>query len=313
MLNALRRRLAVLAGTGLLVATAAMLGAAAPASAAGELELSLDGRTWSTSLNSGIFPPGQTLVPGSTLDGTFFVRNATAGPAWIRIGVSELTVTSPDLAVAMSLSTVGTTSDAASGSTSRLNGEDIVCNDFLVRSTPLPAGGIIRVDASLSFRQTVAGTTAQDASASIAFIAELSDVDLNTVGTPLCTGSMTVGPVTSSTGGTSQSGGSGNGPGPAGQPGGGGTSGGGSGTGTGSTNGTQGGTSGSGGSGAPTAPGGSGGARAEAFGTVNGGVLQIGVEDMPFNTMRGYEEYAILVLVGAALAGAIARLTAQRH
>ncbi|HWL01417.1 MAG TPA: hypothetical protein VNQ52_03485, partial [Microbacteriaceae bacterium] len=128
------------------------LGLAAPANAVtGGIELSLNGVNWGSSLQGSVFPAGQSLVPGSRIHGTFFVRNATDEPAWVRVGVSDLTVTSMDFALAMNMSTVGTTTDGASGSSSKVGADDIVCSDFLNRATPLPSGGVVRIDAEMWF------------------------------------------------------------------------------------------------------------------------------------------------------------------
>lgn len=305
MLTVRARAIAALPVAGALAAIMALV-PAAPASADEELQLSLNGTTWLTTLNSPVFPAGVSLVPGSTLDGTFFVRNASTSPAWVRVGVAELVVTSQELALSMNMTTIGTTSDNASGSTSRLSAGDIVCNDFLARSTPLPPGGIVRVDASLSFRADVAGTTAQNEAARVAFIAELSEVDLNALNQPLCTGTVQIGPVDETPD-----------PAPPDVPA----------TGTGGGPGTSGGgTGGSGGTGgAGASGGGTGGTSAfgpPATGSISGGTFEVddgsrpyaGVgTDMRINTVQWWDEYAILVLIGAALAGAIARFTAQRR
>ena len=103
-----------------------------PAEAADGLQLSLDGQTWSANLGASVFPRGVSLVPGSSINGTFYVKNATASPAWVRVGVSHLVVTSADLALSMNMTTVGTTSDSASGATSRLNADDMVCTLSLI-------------------------------------------------------------------------------------------------------------------------------------------------------------------------------------
>jgi len=280
-----------------------------PAAAAGELQLSLDGTSWSSTLGAPVFRGGDALVPGSSIDGALFVRNATAEPAWVRVGVSGLTVTSAEFAVSMSLTTIGTTTDNASGSTSRLSAGDILCNDFLRRSAPIPAGGIVRIDASLSFSANVGGTTAQNEAAAVAFIAELSDVDLNALGVPLCSNEMIVGPVEGGPGGTRGPGGSG-GPGPAE-----GSSGGGHGGGTPAAGSSAAAAGGSGGGGGASA-GSVGGGGATVTESIDGGTLGIGAvasAETPFNTVQWWEEYAILVLLGATLIGAIAALQAQRQ
>ena len=276
----------------------------------GGVELSLNGVSWGSSLSGSVFPAGQSLVPGSRLDGTFFVRNGTNEAAWVRVGVANLTVTSMDFALAMNLSTVGTTNDGASGSSSKVGADDIVCSDFLERDTPIPPGGVVRIDASLWFRPDISGTTAQNEAAQVAFIAELSEVDLNTLGKPLCTNTLTIGPVDPSTGG-------------------GGTGGGGTGGGSGGTTPTDG-TSGSGGGilgaggGTSAGTGGTSGTVGGATtGSIAGGAFEFGWggprpftdldENLAFNTVQWWEEYAIFVLIGAAVAGAFARIYVQRR
>jgi len=273
----------------------------------GGVELSLDGASWGSSISGSVFPAGQSLVPGSRIHGTFFVRNATDEPAWVRVGVSDLTVTSMDFALAMNMSTVGTTTDGASGSSSKVGADDIVCSDFLNRATPLPSGGVVRIDAEMWFRPDVTGTTAQNEAAQVAFIAELSEVDLNAIGSPLCTNTLTIGPVDPSNGGGT--GGSGGSSGTT--PSDGGTTGGGAGPGTGT---------GGAGTGPGTTPGASG---ASSTGSIAGGAFEFGWggprpfadldENLAFNTVQWWEEYAIFVLIGAAVAGAFARIYVQRR
>ncbi|HWL01781.1 MAG TPA: hypothetical protein VNQ52_05335 [Microbacteriaceae bacterium] len=299
-----RARRIASAATVAAIAATLTLGAAAPAQAVtGGVELSLNGVSWSSSLNGSVFPAGQSLVPGSRISGTFFVRNGTNEAAWVRVGVSNMTVTSMDFALAMNLSTVGTTNDGASGSSSKVGADDIVCSDFLNRDTPLAPGGVVRVDASLWFRPDVTGTTAQNEAAQVAFIAELAEVDLNTLGQPLCTNTLTIGPVTPAPPG----------PTPGGDPGGGGTGTGpadlgGAGTGTGSGAGTT---------GQSSTPG------AGSTGSIAGGSFEFGWggprpftdldANLAFNTVQWWEEYAIFVLIGAAVAGAFARIYVQRR
>jgi len=286
-----RAAIAAVLGAGAL----AIGGAATPANAADELQLSNDGSTWSSTLGSDVFAQSRSLIPGSTVDGTFFVRNATTSPAWIRVGVSELTVTSEDLALSLRLSAAGSTGSGPGAATS-LTGAGIVCSDFLVRSTPVPPGGVIRVDASLAMRSSVSGDTAQAQAARLEFVAEISDVDLNALDVPLCDATMTIDPSLSSSPGSPGSPGSG-----------------GDGTQTGETT--------------ETTESGSPGTRptsgiATALAAISGGSLDIGGvsrpleatnADLPYNSVHWYEEYAILVLIGAAAAGAIARFSAQRR
>jgi len=290
------------------IAPAVGLGAAPPANAVtGGIELSLNGISWGSSLSGSVFPSGQSLVPGSRLEGTFYIRNATNEAAWVRVGVANMTVTSMDFALAMNLSTVGTTNDGASGSSSKAGADGIVCSDLLNRDTPLPAGGVVRIDTELWFRPDVTGTTAQNEAAQVAFIAELSEVDLNAIGQPLCTNTLVVGPVDPSAGGGGSSGGGSSGTTPT--------------DGTGSGSGAIGTGSGSGaGIGTGTA---SGSAGASTTSSIAGGAFEFGWggprpltdldENLAFNTVQWWEEYAIFVLLGAAVAGAFARIYVQRR
>ncbi len=306
--RAIRGGLAVVLAAGFALAGGLVtsLGGASPAAAADDsgVQLSSDGVHWSGSLSGNVLPLGQTLVPGDTLDGRFYVKNDRSEPAYLRVGLSDLTVTDWSLAQALTLTLTGTTSAGASGSSAAFSGSGIVCSDLLRRDQPIAPGAIVLVSASLRFRSTTSGTDAQGALASLGFIAELSDIDLNATGTPMCDGQIAVGPVDPGSGGSGDGGGS-------------------SGNGGGGSDGS--GTDGAGGStdstGVRSGSGSDTGAGATAtppdIGTAPG---RIGFADgggqalvAPANTMRLYEEYAILVLLCAALAGMLLRLGAQRR
>lgn len=291
----------VLAGAA--IAIGAALAPAAPARAETALLFSFDGVSWSPSLRGSVFPTDQVLVPGDSIRGTFFVRNATSESRWIRVGLSQLIVTHEDLADSMEFTAVGSTFNGASGGTSTLGADGLVCTDLLDRTSPLPGGAIVRVDTTLGFRASVSGTTAQDEGAELHFIAELSEIDMNAAGAPLCDGSLTIGPI----GTRSHPGGGSGDPGSDGGTGGSGSSGG---------SGRSGGDSGEA-SGAPSGP-----IAAPTTGSIGGGALLLEPSDggdggtgsrAGYNTVQWWEEYAILVLLGAALAGATTRLAAQRR
>lgn len=290
---------------GLLGALAVALLPAAPASAAssGDVLLSVDGASWSTSLDADVFQTAGALVPGDVVRGTFYVKNGRDSPAYLRLGLSALTVTSWDLAQALNLTTIGTTSDGASGSAASFAGPDVVCTDLLHRADPIQPGGVVLVTADLRFRSTTSATEAQGEIARIGFIAELSDIDLSTTGTRLCTGALTIGPVAPTGRGATGPGGSGDG------------SAGGSGDSSSTVP-----------SGGGSTPGDTGGAqpepdRAETVGGTPAtgsasGVISAGDPMDPAgigNTVRWWEEYAILVLIGAAMVGMLLRLGVQRR
>ena len=285
------------------------LGTASPAAAVDDgLLLSPDGSTWYTSLSGSVFAADGTLVPGDTLHGRFYIMNNRDEAAYVRVGLSALTVTTFELAQQLTLTTVGTTASSASGSTVPLAAPDAVCSDFIGGGTRLAPHGIMLVSADLRFKATTPGVTAQGELAEIAFITQLSDIDLDATATPLCTGSLTIGtPAIGPDGGRL-----GGDPGSAVTPGGGTGSGGGPGTagaaGTASD-------AGGGGTGS-TADGASGGG-----GTLTGSasdLIAVGPEtgdDLPewANSARRWEEYAILIPLGAAIAGLGARMAAARR
>lgn len=77
-------RLAAAAAAVLATAGSALVGAAR-ASAAGELGLSWDGRTWQPDLTGPIFHSPQRWVPGDSASGRFYVRNQSADPASLAV------------------------------------------------------------------------------------------------------------------------------------------------------------------------------------------------------------------------------------
>ena len=287
-------------------ATLAATSAAASADDAGVL-LSTDGVHWTGRLSANVFDTSKPLVPGDTLSGSFYVKNGRDAPAWLRVGLSTVTVTDWSLAQAINITTVGTTSSDSSGTSASLAGTGAVCSDLLRRDSPIPAGGVVLVSMDLRFRSTVSGTDGQGHLAKIGFVVELSDLDLNTTDTPLCSGSVQVGAVD---------------PAEVGAPGGSGVSTPGGGTDGDPTRPASGGSAGGDGTAASGTDSASGGARDSsgtigadsATGTADGAIAYGGGARLVLpDTVREYEEYAILVLLGAALAGMILRLVAQRR
>ncbi|NUU17992.1 hypothetical protein HP550_12100 [Cellulomonas humilata] len=62
---------------------------AAPAQAAGELELSLDGVSWSTTLAADLFAGAGLIVPGDVLESDLWVRNASGDRARVELDVAD--------------------------------------------------------------------------------------------------------------------------------------------------------------------------------------------------------------------------------
>lgn len=288
------------------IAAAALTGALAggePAHAAaideGPLQFSSDGKTWTQILSAPIYSPDTKLIPGSETTGTFYVRNNSAEPAWLRVGLSKLTVSSLDFAIAMNMTTVATTPGGAAGSTQNL-GAGPVCFDFLELPQPISPYGIARIDASLWFRTTIEGTTAQQAGAAVSYIVQLSSADADRPTDLLCdpAGRFRIGDPTQPDDEVGRGGITGDPP-----------------AGPGSLTGPSsgGGPGGSSGNGGGAAGGGTnnGWSALLTGGEVLGTTLDAGSEFS--NTVRRDEEYVILVLLGASIAGALVRLSAERR
>ena len=82
---------------GALVALALTVATAPPARAAGEIALSLDGRTWHQHLTTPLFDPGFRWVPGDQQERTFWVRNQGPTAAFLQI---QLQTADPDALLA---------------------------------------------------------------------------------------------------------------------------------------------------------------------------------------------------------------------
>ncbi|WP_218917041.1 hypothetical protein, partial [Cellulomonas massiliensis] len=68
-----------------LVALAALLGVAPPAAADGGVEVSPDGRTWSTRLDGSLLVGADAMVPGDVATGDLWVRNGSDVEARVRV------------------------------------------------------------------------------------------------------------------------------------------------------------------------------------------------------------------------------------
>src|SRR5699024_7111478 len=119
---------ALLVGLGAVAALAVGPLPSAPAAhaASGDILISRDGVTWSNTLSTDIFDTSRMLVPGDTLEGSFYVKNAHSFPAYLRVGLSALSVTNWELANALSLTTIGTGPRGASGSAAAFSGSGVV-------------------------------------------------------------------------------------------------------------------------------------------------------------------------------------------
>ncbi len=127
------------------LAAGLVLGSASAASAAGVVEVSTDGSTWSSSLSSPLFTTTPQLVPMTSQSATFWVRNSAADAAYLRLTVENLNWTGSHYASALSVAasvpgTAGTPLELASAS-----GCAVLLDGIL-----LGAGQAVKVTATLA-------------------------------------------------------------------------------------------------------------------------------------------------------------------
>ena len=87
------------------LAAGLVLGSASAASAAGVVELSSDGSSWSSSLGSPLFSATPQLVPMSSATATFWVRNTAPDAGYLRLTVDNLSWSGTQYASALSIAT----------------------------------------------------------------------------------------------------------------------------------------------------------------------------------------------------------------
>jgi hypothetical protein len=161
------RRLGVVA----LLAVLGLATAAAPASAApGDILLSTDGTTFTGA--DTVDPLGDLgiLVPGDSVQRSLWVKNGTARDAFLRLSVSDLVVPLTSFPEAITvMTTVGTSSRF-----DRL--ADLATCAALVRSTSIPAGGVVRIDFTIAMDASVPGLVAQNEAAQLGTRVFMRDV-----------------------------------------------------------------------------------------------------------------------------------------
>ena len=141
------------------LAAALVLAPAAAASAAGIVEVSNDGSTWSSSLSSPLFTTTPQLVPMASQSASFWVRNSAADPAYLRLTVENLNWSGSHYASALSVAasvpgTTGTPLELAS-----VSGCIVLLDGIL-----LGAGQAVKVTATLALGN-LDGTAGQSGTA----------------------------------------------------------------------------------------------------------------------------------------------------
>jgi len=149
----------------------AVLGASAPARAAGDLELSRDGVHYTSGSIGSIFPANAQLVPGETARGTFWLRNNSAEAAWLSIAMSGVDFTGADYSYALTLNL----DLDGERFTPHLVGDLTTCTP-LIDPRLIQPGASMRVDVAVEFGD-VSGTSAQRSGAGLSFVTALSQGD----------------------------------------------------------------------------------------------------------------------------------------
>jgi hypothetical protein len=153
---------------------AAVLGAllaAGPASATTtrQLELSTDGRTWSSSIPGTLFDALPVIVPGDSVGRTLYVRNAGASAGLLRLDAVDVRVSNAEFAESLR---VGATIDAASlGSTDLGGSSDCIT---VLPSGRIAAGAVATIEITLGFDENAPMPT-QDSTADFSLLLSVSE------------------------------------------------------------------------------------------------------------------------------------------
>ncbi|MET0161218.1 MAG: hypothetical protein ABW204_01060 [Microbacteriaceae bacterium] len=153
---------------------AAVLGGllvASPASATTtrQLELSTDGRTWSSSIPGTLFDALPVIVPGDSVSRTLYVRNAGATAGLLRLDAVDVRISNADFAESLR---VGATIEAASlGSTDLGGSSDCIT---VLPSGRIAAGAVATVEITLGFDENAPMPT-QDSTADFSLLLSVSE------------------------------------------------------------------------------------------------------------------------------------------
>lgn len=153
---------------------AAVLGGllvASPASATTtrQLELSTDGRTWSSSIPGTLFDALPVIVPGDSVSRTLYVRNAGATAGLLRLDAVDVRISNADFAESLR---VGATVDEASlGSTDLGGSSDCIT---VLPSGRIAAGAVATVEITLGFDENAPMPT-QDSTADFSLLLSVSE------------------------------------------------------------------------------------------------------------------------------------------
>jgi hypothetical protein len=175
-----------IAATGAAILAIMLGGAVGPASASTEIQVSRDGVTFTSSLPTALFNQITVTVPGDSQAVDLYVRNASSAAGFLRVSLSNVTVSDPVLAHALTVS-AGTTSYPGSSATLA----DAQPCRVLTEGELVPPGGVVKVSANLALGD-LSGRTGQDATATFSFQISLSDAVVGSVPPTVCSSGVTI-------------------------------------------------------------------------------------------------------------------------
>jgi len=156
------------------------LAPATPAHAAGSIGISDDGVTYGTAYAGTLFDESWVLVPLDSESESFYIRNDTTEPAFLRITLRDVTYSDPAYGAAL---TVSATTPAESGSPRSLTSAT-PCAILVEGQTVLP-GEVVPITAVLALGD-LDGSVGQNATAAMSIRVELHDTSTGSLPAAAC-------------------------------------------------------------------------------------------------------------------------------
>ena len=153
---------ALVLATGVIGIAGGVLAPAASAETAPQILVSADGVRFSTALSVNLFDGFGALIPGGSQSATLWAKNPTSSPVVVRLSATDVTVTAPDFAASVTM----TTSNSADGRTASQPLSMLRNCDVVIDSTPLAAGETVAMTVTFTMAD-VTGLVAQDEHASL--------------------------------------------------------------------------------------------------------------------------------------------------
>lgn len=141
-----------------------------PAHAAGELDVSLDGATFSSGVAAPLFSDIARMIPGDAQQGTVFVRNSGADAGFLRVVVGDVVYTDLDFANALTLQAIVAGEPTPPKMALSLAQPCWV----LIEGITVSPGEVVQIDARTELGM-LEGTRGQGATATATLTATLSD------------------------------------------------------------------------------------------------------------------------------------------